>query len=357
MKKNSKTFLYNFFIIIFIYLFIFSTNKVYANTYKIENIEISDEYSVNFNKDDIVDQAFKRAFQILISKITISKDYKSINNQNLKLIKSFVESFSIINEKFENNKYIGIFEINFNKNKILSFLRKKNIFHSRMIEKKVLFIPVFINLYKDSLLLFNENPFYANWSNQEENQYLLQYVLQNEDLDDYKLIKDRIKFIENYDFREITSKYELNQNFIILIVFEDIDNLKTFSKFNINSTESNFKQVFQTFNFEDKKEIQKLIKQMKIRYDDEWKKINLINTSIKLNIELKLDSKNILLLEKIEKILSEIELVEKYYISNFDNKITSLSILSNTTPDKLMKEFRKYQINISAQNNVWYLNE
>ncbi len=357
MKKNSKTFLYNFFIIIFIYLFIFSTNKVYANTYKIENIEISNEYNVNFNKDDIVDQAFKRAFQILISKITISKDYKSINNQNLKLIKSFVESFSIINEKFENNKYIGIFEINFNKNKILSFLRKKNIFHSRMIEKKVLFIPVFINLYKDSLLLFNENPFYANWNNQEENQYLLQYVLQNEDLDDYKLIKDRLKYIENYDFREIISKYELNQNFIILIVFEDIDNLKTFSKFNINSTESNFKQVFQTFNFEDKKEIQKLIKQMKIRYDDEWKKINLVNTSIKLNIELKLDSKNILLLEKIEKILSEIELVEKYYISNFDNKITSLSILSNTTPDKLMKEFRKYQINISAQNNVWYLNE
>ncbi len=357
MKKNSKTFLYNFFIIIFIYLFIFSTNKVYANTYKIENIEISDEYNVNFNKDDIVDQAFIRAFQILISKITISKDYKLIKNQNLKLIKSFVESFSIINEKFENNKYIGVFEINFNKNKILSFLRKKNIFHSRMIEKKVLFIPIFINLYKDSLLLFNENPFYTNWNYQEENQYLLQYVMQNEDLDDYKLIKDRLEFIENYDFKEITSKYELNQNFIILIVFEDIDNLKTFSKFNINSTESNFKQVFQTFNFEDKKEIQKLIKQMKIRYDDEWKKINLINTSIKLNIELKLDSKNILLLEKIEKILSEIELVEKYYISNFDNKITSLSILSNSTPDKLMKEFRKYDVNISAQNNVWYLNE
>mgnify|MGYP001372677691 CR=1 FL=1 len=357
MKKNSKTFLYNFFIIIFIYLFIFSTNKVYANTYKIENIEISDEYNVNFNKDDIVDQAFKRAFQILISKITISKDYKLIKNQNLKLIKSFVESFSIINEKFENNKYIGVFEINFNKNKILSFLRKKNIFHSRMIEKKVLFIPIFINVYKDSLLLFNENPFYTNWNYQEENQYLLQYVLQNEDLDDYKLIKDRLEFIEDYDFKEITSKYELNQNFINLIIFEDIDNLKIFSKFNINSTESNFKQVFQTFDFEDKKEIQKLIKQMKIRYDDEWKKINLINTSIKLNIELKLDSKNILLLGKIEKILSEIELVEKYYISNFDNKITSLSILSNSTPDKLMNEFRKYDINISAQNNVLYLNE
>ena len=49
--------------------------------------------------------------------------------KNLKLIKSFVESFSVVNEKFESNKYYGIFEINFNKNKILSFLRNKNIFH------------------------------------------------------------------------------------------------------------------------------------------------------------------------------------------------------------------------------------
>ena len=32
---------------------------------------------------------------------------------------------------------------------------------------------------------------------------------------------------------------------------------------------------------------------MKIRYDDEWKKINLINSSIKLNIQLNLNSKNI----------------------------------------------------------------
>ena len=51
MKKILKIFLYNFFIIFFIYLFIFSTKNVYANTYKIENIEISDEYNTNFNKE------------------------------------------------------------------------------------------------------------------------------------------------------------------------------------------------------------------------------------------------------------------------------------------------------------------
>ena len=357
MKKIIKIFLYNFFILLFIYLFIFSTNNVYANTYKIENIEISDQYNINFNKDDIIDKAFKKAFQILISKITVSKDYKSLENQNLKLIKSFVESFSVVNEKFENNKYIGIFEINFNKNKILSFLRNKNIFHSRMIEKKVLFIPVFINLEEDSLLLFDENPFYKNWNYEENNQFLLKYILQNDDLDDYKLIQERIDFIENYDFKEIISKYELNENYIIFIIFQDKDNFKSFSKFNINSVKSNFKKEFKLFQFKDEEKIKELIKLMKIRYDDEWKKINLINSSIKLNIYLNIDSKNIAFIEKIEKILSEIELVENYYINYFNNEITSYLILSNSTPNKLINEFKKFNIKVSTKNNIWTLNE
>ena len=55
-------------------------------------------------------------------------------------------------------------------------------------------------------------------------------------------------------------------------------------------------------NFDNQDKIKELIKFMKIRYDDEWKKINLINSSIKLNIQLNLDSKNISLIEKIEKI-------------------------------------------------------
>ncbi len=357
MKKLFKIFLYNFFIVFFIYLFLFSTNETYANTYKIENIEISDEYNTDFNKDHVIDKAFINAYKILISKITISKDHKLLKDQNLKLIKSFVESFSIVNEKFENNQYVGKFEIDFSKKKILSFLRNKNVFHSRMLTKDVLFLPIFINLEEDSLLLFDENPFYKNWNNDEENHYLLNYILQNEDLDDYKLIKDRISFIENYDFNEIISKYELNQNFIIFIVFQDKENFKTFSKFNINSVKSNFKLEFQKFNFNDENKIKKLIQLMKIRYDDEWKKINLINSSIKLNIQLNLNSKDIAFVDKIEKVLNDIELIENYSISFFDNEVNRYSILTNSTPDILIKEFEKFNIKVSINDNVWVLNE
>ena len=93
MKQLFKIFLYNFFVLFIIYLFLFSTNKTYAITYKIENIEVSEEYNVSFNKEDVIDKAFINAYHVLISKITISKDHKLLKNQNLKLIKSFVESF------------------------------------------------------------------------------------------------------------------------------------------------------------------------------------------------------------------------------------------------------------------------
>ena len=96
---------------------------------------------------------------------------------------------------------------------------------------------------------------------------------------------------------------------------------------------------------------------MKIKYDDEWKKINLINSSIKLNIQLNLDSKNIALLKKIEKIINEIELIEKYSINYFNNEIVSYNILSNSTPDKLVNEFEKFNISVSIRNNIWTLSE
>ena len=357
MKKIIKIILYNFFVLFFIYLFLFSTNEVYANTYKIENIEISDEYNADFNKDDVIDKAFITAFKTLIYKITVSKDHKALKKQNLKLIKSFVDSFSIVNEKFENNKYFGTFVINFNKKKILSFLRNKNVFHSRMVEKDILFIPVYINIEKDNLLLFDENPFYKNWNYTKKDHFLLNYVLQSEDLDDYKIIKDRISFIENYDFNEIISKYEINRNFIIFIILEDNENFKTFSRFNVDTIKSNFKLEFKKFNLKDEDKTKKMIQLIKTKYDDEWKKINLINSSIKLNVKLNLNSKNIFFIEKIEKILNEIELIEKYYVSFFDNDITRYSILSNSTPDKLIKEFEKFNIKVSIENNIWTLNE
>ena len=48
-----------------------------------------------------------------------------------------VESFSIVDEKFIDNKYISKFEVEFNKRQLFNYLEKKNIFPS--IPKKFTF--------------------------------------------------------------------------------------------------------------------------------------------------------------------------------------------------------------------------
>ena len=122
-----------FFLIFFIK---FSTINANANTYKIVDLEISKNYDNNFNKEKVIDIAFKKAFEELILKITTLKWRTNKKNlTNLKTIYSLIESFSIVDEKFIDNKYISKFEVEFSKKELFKYLEKKNIFPSIPKEK------------------------------------------------------------------------------------------------------------------------------------------------------------------------------------------------------------------------------
>ena len=85
-------------------------------------MEISKPYDKNFNKEEIIDIAFEKAFQQLILKITTIEKNQIKKLSSLKNIYSLVESFSIVDEKFVDNKYISIFEVEFNKKKLYNYL-------------------------------------------------------------------------------------------------------------------------------------------------------------------------------------------------------------------------------------------
>jgi len=127
--------LFFLFIIIFIK---FSTVSVNANTYKIVDLEISKPYDNNFNKKKVIDKAFEKAFEELILRITtIDRDeLKKITNLNN--IYTLIESFSIIDEKFVENKYVSKFEVEFNKKQLFNYLGKKIFFHQYQ-KKKIYF--------------------------------------------------------------------------------------------------------------------------------------------------------------------------------------------------------------------------
>ena len=330
----------------------FSTSFVNADIYKVSKIELSEPYELNFNKQAVIENAFSKGFIELVKKITISDEFYKIQNTNIKIIKSLVESFTIIDEKFIENKYFASFEVSFNKKLVQKYLEKKNVFLSIPIEKKIFTMPILVDLNKKQTLLFSENFFYNNWNKNTEKFYLLEYILPNEDLDDVEIIKKNFDNIEDYDFKDIISKYDL-KDYLIIIFFKYDKNLKILSKINLNSEKIIFNKLFNNIDLNNKKDLEEIIYVLKSNFENQWKKVNQINTSIKLPLTLQVDSKNYELIKKFENELSKLDLVSSFFIDNINNEITTYKIIFNGTPDRFIQEINKGKINLNTSFKIW----
>ena len=68
-------------------------------------------------------------------------------------------------------------------------LEKKNVFPSSIIQKDLIFFPIEVDEEKNEIFLFSESQLFKNWNFKKEKYHQLNYILPNEDIDDYNLIK------------------------------------------------------------------------------------------------------------------------------------------------------------------------
>ena len=348
-KYNFNISFYILFLFFIIFFIKFSTVNANANNYKVIDLEISKIYDNDFNKEAVIDMAFKKAFKELILRITTTNGEHLSEITNLKTIYSLIESFSIIDEQFIDNKYVTKFEVEFSKKELFKYLEKKNIFPSIPKEKTLLLIPILINNEKKQTLLFSENPFYSNWNKSKKKHHLIKYILPNEDIEDINFIKKNIDNIEEYNFNEIVSKYEI-ENYIILILFQKNNNFNALMKSNLNNKIiiSNKK-----FSWNENQSIDNIINNLKLEFENQWKKINIINISIKLPITLSVNSKNHELIKKLEKKLYNLDLVSNFYIHSFNSDKLIYRIVYNSTPDKFINEFLNEDIKLYTNESIW----
>ena len=238
--------LYIFFISLVLFIIIFFTSFLYANTFKVSDIKISSPFELNFNKNRVIDDGFRVSFFNLISMITTSGDKDKIKNIQLKEIKGMIDSFTISDEKFINNVYFAKLETTFNKKKTLFFLENKNIFPSIGVTNKILLIPILVDVEKDNIYLFNNNIFYKKWNEKNKSYYLLDYLLPTEDLDDLNKIQEMSSSIENYDFTSLITKYDL-KDYIVSIIFKNKQEIKVLSRINFNDSLKLDNQMTQAF--------------------------------------------------------------------------------------------------------------
>ena len=353
IKKHSKN-LYIFFLCLSLILFFFSTDKVYAKSFNIENIEVSKPFEINFDKNKVIDEGFINAFSELISLITVSSDHKIMKKIKLNQIRGMIESFSIKEEKFIDEIYYVNLGVSFNKKKILNFLEKKNIFPSIPIKKNFLFIPIIIEENKENLLVFSNNKFYDEWNNESESFHLIEYILPTEDLEDLNLIKKQYDFIEQYDFKEITSKYYLEDS-IVALIFINQKTIRILSRITVNNKVVLINQSFSNIDINNTDQLSTITKSLKIIYEDYWKNFNQINTSIKLPISIKVNGRDNLNVSRLENTLDEVNLIYDYYISKFDKDFIYYQIIYNGTPDIFLKSMEKQNFNFNTQNKTWVL--
>jgi hypothetical protein len=284
--------------------------------------------------------------------ITTSGDKKKIVDTEIMIIKGLIDSFTMSNERFINNKYYVNFDVNFNKKNILGFLEKKNIFPSIPQKKNLLLIPIIVDLQLDKILLFTNNVFYEKWNKNNERFYLLNYLLPSEDLEDVNLLLQNSKSIEDYDFKEIIKKYDLN-DFIITIIYKNNNDLKILSKIQLNQSLKIDNQAYENIELSNEKDLELVLTNLKISYENYWKNINQINTSIKLPLTIAVNAIKHEKIQMLENSLNELDLVSSFKISKINNQNIYFKIIYNGSPNQFLNDMKNKNIIIMNQNQIW----
>ncbi len=354
IKNKINIYLY-FFFLLFILVFIkFSTAIVLADNYIVKNIKIKEQYDINFNKDKVINKGFEKGFKTLIFKIVESKDKKLFKDIPSNKISSLIDNFSITNEKFVNNNYEVDFEVKFDKKKLLSFIREKNVISSVPKDTDVLFIPILIDTKNNEIKFFDQNYFYNNWNNVNKNYFLLNYNLPDENIENFRFFQRIKNNIENNDLSEITNKYNF-ENIFVVIFYKNKKNLQIFSKISFSNSNFKFNLNQKNINYEDNKTLDQIILNLKNLYEDKWKLINKINTSITIPIKISIKNNNFITSDKLENILNQSDFVYEYEIEKMNSEEIIYKIIYNNNPEKFLNTLKVNDININSSNNIWYI--
>ena len=345
---------YIYFILFSLLIVFFSTTYSNADAFKVSNIEISSPFELNFEKNNVIDKGFQTSFSDLISMITTSGDRKKIKNVPIKELKGMINSFTISDEKFINNEYFANLETTFNKKKILKFLENKNIFPSIPKRNKVLLFPILVETKDNNIYLFNNNIFYDRWNEQKNSYDLLDYLLPSEDIEDLIELQKTSNDIETYDFSNLINKYDIEDS-IILIIYKESNSIRTLSKVNLNNTLKIQNKNYPKIDIVNADDFSNIVKSLKQLYEDQWKKNNEINTSIKLPITISINSKKNKKIIELERVLGNMDLVSDFSVLNFNNESIQYKITYNGTPNIFLNDMRKKNFELEMKNNMWTL--
>ena len=335
-----------------ILIILFKTETVLSdnNIFNVNNIEISKETSKN--KEKLISDAFKKAFDELINRLLLEEDYKRISKTNLEQIRKLISYYQIISEdenKENNNLKINV---SFDKDKMHDFFHGKNILYSDIINTEVILFPLLKK--EDQYFIYTQNYFYENW-NEEKSDNLIQYILTTENIENIQRInlnKDNIYKIEVSDFFKehetdniVFANIEVKKDTAEVFLNTRIEGKKINKNLSIKNKENlNKKEFYREIIFEINNIIRDLIKSQ-----------NLIDvrTPSFLNVEIKLNKKSNLV--EFSNRLNKIDLIDNFYVQKLNKDYVLVKIKYLGKINKIINKLKDQNINLKMIAGQWQL--
>ena len=336
-----------------ILIILFKTGNVLSdnNIFNVNNIEISKETSKN--KEKLINEAFKKAFDRLIKRLLLEEDYKRLSTTNLIQVKKLISHYQIINQnqKEKNNSIIN-FNIFFDKRRVHSFFYIKDILYSDVINTEVILFPLLKK--KGQYYIYTQNYFYDNWNN-KRNDDLIQYTLPTENIENIQKITLNQNEIYKLDVSDFFKEYDIDN-----IVFANIVINKDNSKIFLN-TRIEGKKINKTLSIKrerDSKEItfyEKIIFEIDNVVKDLIKSQNLIDvrTPSFLNVEIKVNNKTNLV--DFDNRLKKIDLIDSFYVQKLNKDYIFVKIKYLGKINKIIKKLKDQNINLKMIAGQWKL--
>ena len=322
------------------------------NVFIIDKVEVEGLIDLNFSREKYINEAFLKSFDILKSRIILSKDFNEVNNIKLKEIKNLISSFKIIEEIYKNDNYKVSFKVFYNDLKVKKFLAKQNISFSQPKNISAVFFPMlFVN---NEIKSFDENYFYKQWTNLSIANEFINFVLPLEDLEDVSEIKKMKNKIENLDVSKFVNKYDI-ENYVFILMDYNNEKLNVHIKTSLDKNKINKNLLYKIKNIENEKELEIVLRSLKLNINDIWKEANVVNLFMPLSIKIKFDHKKLKNLDKLRNVFYKIDIIDNYTLKEFNVNHAYFKIYYYGNPKKLRTELLKFGYQLIYDQGLWKL--
>ena len=339
--------------IIFILIVFLKTETLLSenNIFNVNNIMLEKKDKISNNA--LANQAIKKGFNQLITKILLEEDQNKLIGTDFSKIKQLVTFYQITNISDEKKlQELVNFSVTFDKDKIHDLFYSKGISYSEITDKELFILPIYIT--KEQIFIFNNNFYYENWNKIFESD-LIEFNLVLENIEIIQDINQNKNNLINLQIEKLFQEYS-NKNLALIIIEENKANTqKVYIKSIIQGKKISKSLNLKKKELENKSFEEKIITATKKELINLVKSENLIDirTPSFLNVKFIVNKSSNLVDLNLR--IKNIDLIEKVYVQEFNKDFMYLRIKYLGKLEKIIRQLNQENINLNLINDEWVI--